>query len=132
MSQVSVRTPDASPCAQSTVEIELPTSAGHPLSCVWREFTELTGLPFAVADLAGLDIGWAVRKRKQAEGLDPRERNFQYADKLCEDGNFGQKTGKGYYDYAAGMKARVPNPEVLPLIEIDRASSGKVISGTTG
>ncbi len=80
--------------------------------------------PFAVADLAGLDIGWAVRKRKRAEGLDPRARDSSYADKLCEDGHFGQKTGKGYYDYAAGPKARVPNPDVLPLIEAERADHG--------
>ncbi|MCV2887859.1 3-hydroxyacyl-CoA dehydrogenase NAD-binding domain-containing protein [Ruegeria aquimaris] len=80
--------------------------------------------PFAVADLAGLDIGWAVRKRKRAEGLDPRARDSAYADKLCEAGHFGQKTGKGYYDYAAGAKARVPNPEVLPLIEAERAAQG--------
>ena len=59
MPQVSVRTPDASPCAQSTVEIDLPTSAGHPLSCVWREFAELTGLPFAVADLASGTLHYA-------------------------------------------------------------------------
>ena len=78
--------------------------------------------PFAVADLAGLDIGWAVRKRKRAEGMDPRARDATYADKLCEDGHFGQKTGKGYYDYAAGAKARVPNPDIMPLIEAERAS----------
>lgn len=80
--------------------------------------------PFAVADLAGLDIGWAVRKRKRAEGLDPRARDSGYADKLCQDGHFGQKTGKGYYDYAAGPKARVPNPDVMPLIEAERAAQG--------
>ncbi|MEP1354556.1 MAG: 3-hydroxyacyl-CoA dehydrogenase NAD-binding domain-containing protein [Tateyamaria sp.] len=80
--------------------------------------------PFAVADLAGLDIGWAVRKRKRAEGIDPRARDAAYADKLCEDGHFGQKTGKGYYDYAAGAKARVPNPDVMPLIEAERAAQG--------
>ncbi|MEL7100138.1 MAG: 3-hydroxyacyl-CoA dehydrogenase NAD-binding domain-containing protein [Pseudomonadota bacterium] len=80
--------------------------------------------PFAVADLAGLDIGWAVRKRKRAEGLDPNARDSSYADKLCEDGHFGQKTGKGYYDYAAGPKARVPNPDVMPLIEAERAEQG--------
>ncbi len=80
--------------------------------------------PFAVADLAGLDIGWAVRKRKRAEGIDPRARDSSYADKLCEDGHFGQKTGKGYYDYAAGPKSRVPNADVLPLIEAERAEQG--------
>ena len=76
--------------------------------------------PFAVADLAGLDISWAVRKRKEAEGLDPRTRDACYADKLCEDGHFGQKTGKGYYDYTAGAKSRLPNPDVMPLIEAER------------
>jgi 3-hydroxyacyl-CoA dehydrogenase len=80
--------------------------------------------PFAVADLAGLDIGWAVRKRKRAEGLDPRARDNTYADKLCEAGHFGQKTGKGYYDYTAGPKARVPNPDVMPLIEAEREAHG--------
>ncbi|MEP1521657.1 3-hydroxyacyl-CoA dehydrogenase NAD-binding domain-containing protein [Ascidiaceihabitans sp.] len=77
--------------------------------------------PFAVADLAGLDIGWAVRKRKRAEGTMPD--GATYADKMCEAGNFGQKTGKGYYDYAAGAKARVPNADVMPLIEEDRAGT---------
>ena len=80
--------------------------------------------PYAVADLAGLDIGWAVRKRKRAEGIDPRARDSSYADKLCEGGNFGQKTGKGYYVYEAGKRARVPNPDVLPLIEAERAALG--------
>ncbi|GHG92490.1 FAD-dependent oxidoreductase [Pseudodonghicola xiamenensis] len=80
--------------------------------------------PYAVADLAGLDIGWAVRKRKRAEGMNPQARDFTYADKLCEDGHFGQKTGMGYYDYSAGPKSRVPNPEVMPLIEADRAAQG--------
>jgi 3-hydroxyacyl-CoA dehydrogenase len=78
--------------------------------------------PFAVADLAGLDIGWAVRKRKRAEaGI---EGVSTYADKMCEAGNFGQKTGKGYYDYAAGAKASVPNPDVMGLIEDDRKAEG--------
>ncbi len=80
--------------------------------------------PYAVADLAGLDIGWAVRKRKRAEGLDPRARDATYADKLCEAGHFGQKTGKGYYDYSDGPRNRKPNPEVMPLIEADRAAQG--------
>lgn len=78
--------------------------------------------PYAVADLAGLDIGWAVRKRKRAEvGI---EGVRTYADKICEAGNFGQKTGKGYYDYAAGAKARVPNPDVMDLIAAERVGLG--------
>jgi 3-hydroxyacyl-CoA dehydrogenase len=80
--------------------------------------------PFAVADLAGLDIGWAVRKRKRVEA--EIEGVSTYADKMCEAGNFGQKTGKGYYDYAAGAKARVPNTEVMNLIATDRAAAGTI------
>ncbi|MEX0285409.1 MAG: 3-hydroxyacyl-CoA dehydrogenase NAD-binding domain-containing protein [Paracoccaceae bacterium] len=79
--------------------------------------------PFAVADLAGLDIGWATRKRL-APTRDPRERVPTYADKLCEDGHFGQKTGKGYYDYAGGKRGGVPNPDVMALVEAERAERG--------
>ena len=80
--------------------------------------------PFAVADLAGLDIGWAMRKRKRAEGMDPRERDSSYVDKMCEAGNFGQKTGKGYYVYEAGKRGGTPNPEVSDLIAAERADKG--------
>ena len=80
--------------------------------------------PFAVSDLAGLDIGWAVRKRKRAEGLAPGMRDAEYADRLCEAGHFGQKTGKGYYIYEPGKRGGVPNPEVEPLIAAERAAKG--------
>ncbi len=76
--------------------------------------------PFAMADLAGLDIGWALRKRL-APTRDPRARVPKFADRLCEAGFFGQKTGKGYYVYGAGRRAGVPNPDVPELIEMDRA-----------
>ena len=77
--------------------------------------------PFAVSDLAGLDIGWANRKRL-APTRDPRERVPTFADKLCEDGHFGQKTGRGYYIYEGRTKTE--NPDVLPLIEAERAVLG--------
>ncbi|MFK7875862.1 MAG: 3-hydroxyacyl-CoA dehydrogenase NAD-binding domain-containing protein, partial [Paracoccaceae bacterium] len=80
--------------------------------------------PYAVADLAGLDIGWAVRKRKAAEGLDPRARVASYPDRICEQGNFGQKTGKGYYIYKAGKRAGVPNPEVMGFVNQERRDKG--------
>lgn len=80
--------------------------------------------PHAVGDLAGLDIGWAVRKRKRAEGVDPRERIATFGDKICEDGNFGQKTGKGYYLYEKGSRSRTPNPDVLRYVDADRAEQG--------
>ena len=80
--------------------------------------------PFAVSDLAGLDIGWAVRKRKRAEGQDPRARDSSYADKLCEAGHFGQKSGKGFYIYDKGKRGGEPNLEVLDLIAADRGAQG--------
>ena len=70
--------------------------------------------PYAVSDLAGLDISWARRKRAAAT-RDPSERYVVIADRLCEAGRFGQKTGKGYYSYADGRKA--VDPEVTALIE---------------
>ncbi|WIY26186.1 3-hydroxyacyl-CoA dehydrogenase NAD-binding domain-containing protein [Parasedimentitalea psychrophila] len=79
--------------------------------------------PFAVADLAGLDIGWAARKRL-APTRDARERVPSFPDKLCEDGHFGQKTGKGYYVYEAGKRGGTPNPDVPGLIDANRAELG--------
>lgn len=77
--------------------------------------------PFAVSDLAGLDIAWAMRKRL-APARDPRERVGRYPDKLCEAGQFGRKTGKGFYLYDAGDV--VPNPEVMELVTAERAERG--------
>ncbi|MEP5151449.1 3-hydroxyacyl-CoA dehydrogenase NAD-binding domain-containing protein [Planktotalea sp.] len=79
--------------------------------------------PYAVADLAGLDIGWATRKRL-APTRDPRERISTYADKICEAGHFGQKTGKGYYVYEKGKRGGTPNPEMMALIEAERTELG--------
>ena len=62
--------------------------------------------PFRVGDLAGNDIGWAIRKRRYVEK--PNVTYSKTADLLCEMGRFGQKTGAGWYDYAAGD--RVPKP----------------------
>ena len=79
--------------------------------------------PFAVADLAGLDIGWGRAQTQTGRGGGSKG-SAPTPTKMCEAGNFGQKTGKGYYDYAAGAKARVPNADVMPLIEVDRAAEG--------
>ena len=70
--------------------------------------------PFAVFDLAGLEIAWARRKR-QAATRDPAERYVDIADRLCEAGRFGQKTGRGWYAYPEGK--RTVDPEVTALIE---------------
>ncbi|MCL4138176.1 UNVERIFIED_CONTAM: hypothetical protein GTU68_052554 [Idotea baltica] len=76
--------------------------------------------PFAVADLAGLDIGWMTRKRK-APDRHPSERVPTYIDSLCEQGHFGRKTGEGYYLYEAGSRASVPNPKIAELIAAEQA-----------
>ncbi|MBD8563092.1 enoyl-CoA hydratase/isomerase family protein [Oxalobacteraceae sp. CFBP 8763] len=79
--------------------------------------------PFQVSDLAGGDIGWATRKRR-APTRDPRARYVQIADRLCERGWFGQKTGRGYYLYPDGARVGTPDPEVEAIIEAERARAG--------
>ena len=70
--------------------------------------------PFAMSDLAGLDIGWRVRK---AQGKPVGERySGTIPDRLCEQGHFGQKTGQGFYKYEAGSRAPRPNPELEQLV----------------
>ena len=73
--------------------------------------------PFAVSDLAGLDIGWANRKRVgRVEG----ERYVTVADQLCKAGQFGRKTGMGFYDHRAGGA----NPDLARLLDAERAAHG--------
>ena len=78
--------------------------------------------PFRMGDLAGNDIGWAIRKRRSVERA-----NMKYsktADLLCEKGRFGQKTGAGWYDYKPGKRDAIPNAEVVKMIEDYRAANG--------
>ena len=88
--------------------------------------TALEGFGFAmgphkVGDLAGLDIGWMTRKRKAAT-RDPNERYAgAVADRICEAGWFGRKTGKGYYVYEG--KEITPNPAVDTFIAEERAKA---------
>jgi len=77
--------------------------------------------PFRMGDLAGLDIGWATRKRKAAEaGV---EMTPVVADKLCEAGRFGQKTGAGWYRYEAGKRDPISDPVTEQLITDYRAAN---------
>ena len=78
--------------------------------------------PFRMSDLAGNDIGWAIRKRRYSEK--PGMKYSKTADLLCEKGRFGQKTGAGWYDYVAGKRDAVPNTEVVQMIEAHRQSLG--------
>jgi 3-hydroxyacyl-CoA dehydrogenase len=78
--------------------------------------------PFRMSDLAGLDIGWAARKRRRAETPDRDSSNV--ADELCEAGRFGQKTGAGFYRYEAGSRNAIPDPTVTATIEKFRQQKG--------
>jgi 3-hydroxyacyl-CoA dehydrogenase len=70
--------------------------------------------PFRVADLAGNDIGWAIRKRLYAEHPD---RLFsKIPDRICELGRFGQKSGAGWYDYKPGERAAIASEVVTRIV----------------
>jgi len=71
--------------------------------------------PFRVGDLAGLDVGWLIRKR-QAATRPAHLRYSKVADQICELGRFGQKTGAGWYRYEAGSRTPIPDPKVEALI----------------
>jgi 3-hydroxyacyl-CoA dehydrogenase len=78
--------------------------------------------PFRMGDLAGNDIGWAIRKRRAQER--PNMLYSRTADKLCELGRFGQKTGAGWYDYQAGKRDAIPSDLVVKMIEDHRKELG--------
>lgn len=72
--------------------------------------------PFQMHDLAGLDISWRNRKARGESAL--------IADWLCEQGRFGQKTGRGFYLYENGSRIPVPDPEVEEVIAQQRKNAG--------
>ncbi|MFP2924966.1 3-hydroxyacyl-CoA dehydrogenase NAD-binding domain-containing protein [Pyxidicoccus sp. 3LG] len=78
--------------------------------------------PLKMADLAGGDIGWAIRKRQYAER--PDLRRVLIADRLCEMGRFGQKTGSGFYRYEPGRRDALHDPAVDEVIDACRKELG--------
>ena len=78
--------------------------------------------PFRMSDLAGNDIGWAIRKRRAIEN--PGMRYSATADAVCELGRFGQKTGAGWYDYVAGQREAIPSAAVAAAIDACRSARG--------
>ena len=80
--------------------------------------------PFRMSDLAGNDVGWRIRKRRYVEK--PDVVYSRIADRLCEEGRFGQKTGKGWYAYETGRRAAIPDPAVETLIAPHRTELGIV------
>jgi 3-hydroxyacyl-CoA dehydrogenase len=79
--------------------------------------------PFAMADLAGLDVGWRMRK---AQAL-----SAPIADQLCERGRYGQKTSRGFYLYEPGSRTPKPDPEVEQLV-VDTAAQRGIVRGALG
>ena len=78
--------------------------------------------PFRMGDLAGNDIGWAIRKRRYVEK--PDMKYSKTADLLCEMGRYGQKTGAGWYDYQPGKRDAIPSKLVEEMIEKHRKDMG--------
>lgn len=91
----------------------------HEVDAAMRAFGLPMGL-FEMQDLAGLDIGWAARKRRAAT-RPASERYVDIADHICEAGHFGRKTGRGWYLYGPeGTPERNPDVEVLIVAESAR------------
>ncbi|MCS4509727.1 3-hydroxyacyl-CoA dehydrogenase NAD-binding domain-containing protein [Xylophilus ampelinus] len=78
--------------------------------------------PFRMGDLAGNDIGWAIRKRRYVEK--PGLKYSKTADLLCELGRYGQKTGAGWYDYLPGKRDAIPSKVVTDMVEQHRKDLG--------
>jgi 3-hydroxyacyl-CoA dehydrogenase len=85
----------------------------HQVDKVLTDFGFPMG-PFAMSDLAGLDVGWRIRKGRGAKS--------PVADRICELGRFGQKTGSGYFRYEKGDRTPIPDPDVEKII-VDVATS---------
>ena len=78
--------------------------------------------PFRMGDLAGNDIGWAIRKRRDQEK--PKMKYSKTADLLCELGRYGQKTGAGWYDYVPGKRDALVSDVVTQMIDKHRKAIG--------
>jgi 3-hydroxyacyl-CoA dehydrogenase len=78
--------------------------------------------PFTMYDMAGNDIGWEIRKRRYQER--PEFVYSRIADRICEQGRFGQKTGKGFYKYEPGERKPIPDAEVDSIINAYRQEIG--------
>ena len=89
---------------------------------VWTDFGMPMG-PFAMSDLAGLDVGYRIRKEQEAT-RSSNERYVHFVDKVVEMGRLGQKTAAGVYDYIDGSRVPTPNAEVTALIHEESARKG--------
>ncbi len=78
--------------------------------------------PFTMYDMAGMDIGYAIRQRRYKEK--PQVKYSRIADKVVELGRLGQKTGMGWYRYEPGDRTPQPDPAIDALIEQHRRELG--------
>jgi 3-hydroxyacyl-CoA dehydrogenase len=92
---------------QQAEKLILEGALPHVVDKVLTDFGFPMG-PFAMGDLAGLDVGWRIRKGRGATS--------PVADRICELGRFGQKTGSGYFRYEKGDRTPIPDPEVEKII----------------
>lgn len=86
----------------------------HEVDDALRAFGMAMG-PFQTGDVAGLDISWRIRRRLKPT-RPPTLRYSPIADRLCEMGRFGQKTGAGWYRYEKGSRTAIPDPQVDALV----------------
>jgi 3-hydroxyacyl-CoA dehydrogenase len=92
---------------QQAEKLILEGALPHQVDKVLTDFGFPMG-PFAMGDLAGLDVGWRIRKGRGVKS--------PVADRICELGRFGQKTGAGYYRYEPGNRTPIPDNEVEKII----------------
>jgi 3-hydroxyacyl-CoA dehydrogenase len=92
---------------QQAEKLILEGALPHQVDKVLTDFGFPMG-PFAMGDLAGLDVGWRIRKGRGVKS--------PVADRICELGRFGQKTGSGYFKYEKGDRTPIPDPDVEKII----------------
>jgi 3-hydroxyacyl-CoA dehydrogenase len=92
---------------QQAEKLILEGALPHQVDKVLTDFGFPMG-PFAMGDLAGLDVGWRIRKGRGTKS--------PVADRICELGRFGQKTGSGYFRYEKGDRTPIPDPDVEKII----------------
>ena len=102
--------------------VELPGASPEEIDTAMTDFGFAMG-PYQVYDLAGLDISWATNKRRAAT-RPAIERYIPILDRICEEGWFGRKTGRGFYKYNEGSRKPEPDPEVDAIIAACATASG--------
>lgn len=81
--------------------------------------------PFAVSDLAGIDVGWRAKMERIRNGTAPPFALTELTDALVAAGKLGQKTGAGYYRYVPGDRSRLPDAETNAIVERERRRAGR-------